>query len=196
MPTKQWLLNGRRVNGLAMRAQTGTISLGAGTSATATINAVDLNNALIFYSGRRFANTASVSYPANAAQAEIDIVLTNATTVTAKVGAALSGGWVPEFTVVEFWPGVFRSIQRGESTVTGNVDTVTVTLARPVNINRAWVQSLGMTSQQASTEEIRRTIVQAELTNPNTLTLRRGFNSDGLAAAYSSNISWQLVEPF
>jgi len=193
------VFSGRRVSNFIKSVQNGTITMPQSvTSTTVTIAAVDMNNTLLFQTGRRYSDNAGVPYFADAGHSELYLVLTNSVTVTLKTGGGTFVGanaWIYDYSVIEFWPGVWSSIQRGESAITGNVNSVTVTLDHPVNPKRAILMSLGMTSAQVSTEEIRRTIIDVTLTDQKTLTVARTMNNDGNAPTYVSTISWQLADP-
>lgn len=80
--------------------QYGTIAIGSGTSNTATINEVDVNNSIVFHLGYTFSSTLSGSNPG---YVFTNLFLTNSTTVTATRNESASAGWpIVSFCVVEF----------------------------------------------------------------------------------------------
>jgi len=128
---------------LVKSVQAGTIALGGAVSATGTIAAVNLAHALVFNLG----NTAP---SLNISAAQIRLALTNETTVTATVGGA-AGAQVGSFVVVEFYPGVLKSVQRGTVTLTGVVSNTAAITA--VNRDRAFMTCLGLNTNSANIDE-------------------------------------------
>jgi hypothetical protein len=101
--------------------QRGTITFGGPGSGTATITSVNLSNSVLSYLG----DTSDVA--ANAATArDCTIVLTNATTVTATAGPA-GANYVVAFEVIEYVPGIVKSVQTGSITTGGTTATATIT---------------------------------------------------------------------
>jgi hypothetical protein len=116
-----WLAGGA---GAVKSVQTGLISITGATSNTATVASVDVNNAILLMHGQTY----SVS-SMDQSKAQARITLTNPTTVTATVNTSPAGETtVVAFTLVEFYPGAIRSVQRG--TVTG---AATATISSVIN---------------------------------------------------------------
>ena len=133
-PVGQWL----RGTNVVKSVQRGTITLtDAGTSATATITAVVLANARLRWLGQT--NNDSTSLPT---QALARLAFTNATTITANTLANQNAGklQVVSFEVIEYWPGVLKSVQRG--TITTGTPTATITA---VDVNKSELDYLGNT---------------------------------------------------
>lgn len=115
--------------------QTGTITLNNATSATATITAVDLQNSIILYQGMTMASTST-----NSGVIMVRLELTNATTVTVDRFTAEAVDTIVPYTVIEFNPGVIKSVQRGTIDVSGGNNTATITA---VDVNKSCVMWLG-----------------------------------------------------
>lgn len=102
--------------------QAGTVSISASTSGTATITSVDLTRSMIIYSGSNLSSTGTVPTAASAG-----ITLTNATTVTATVGA--SSTVTVYYVVVQFKAAAIQSVQQraivSTATTTTQADTIT-----------------------------------------------------------------------
>lgn len=122
---RQWLFGGRRVTGLIKSVQRGTIALTSATSATATITAVDPKNAELHLLGSGFSSNVRTGDQCNPS-----IVLTNSTTVTASLNTSNPATCTVSFEVIEYWPGVIRSIQRGTVAVGASATITEVVRAR------------------------------------------------------------------
>lgn len=103
--------------------QHGTITFDAANpTKTATIVAVQTNCAAVLFLGCD-SNTNT-----DASSDTVDVVLTNATTVTAtRVGTATTGHPIVSFLVIEFVPGALRSLQTFSMSMTGASQTATIT---------------------------------------------------------------------
>lgn len=104
---------------LVASVQRGTVTISSGTSNTATITAVDTSRTLLYHLG--------TNYNAAAVQDDIGflrVALTNSTTVTASRNTSSANVGVASFEVVEYLPGVFKSIQRG-TVVAGSTASIT-----------------------------------------------------------------------
>jgi hypothetical protein len=153
--------------GFIRSIQRGTVTIGAVTSATATITAVDMANSVLLYGG--FQNdVAAAAYD----QLFPRVELTNATTVTA-VKTTAANTEIIAFEVIEFYPGVLRSVQRGVISSAGvatNTATITaVTVAKASVVTLAWT---GVASGGGG--EMQQTTAHVVLTNATTVTLTRG----------------------
>lgn len=123
---------------LIASVQCGTISV-TGTADTATIVAVDLQRAVLCGSVE---DTGAGAQPQSCV---IRLELTNATTVTAYRNSASTGN--ASWQVVEFMPGVVKSIQRGTiSTAAAASGTATIT---EVNTAKSWAEYTGFTTTYA-----------------------------------------------
>lgn len=165
---------------LVKSIQTGTVSLAAVTSNTATITAVVTGNCLVAFGGSSI-NTGGSS------DTFTYISLTNSTTVTA-VRSGGSGTVTAAFTIIEFVPGVIKSNQAGTialATVASNTATITA-----VNTSKATVINLGNMTDDSVSGNGQRWTVRLTLTNATTVTATHGSANDNLTASY------QVVEFF
>lgn len=164
--------------GFIRSIQRGTMTLNAGISATATITAVDLANSVLLYGGF----TTDVG-AADYASVFPRIELTNPTTVTAGKASAPSIE-VVAFEVIEFYPGVLKSVQRGFIGL-GGVTTNTATITT-VNLAKASCVTLGWTGvASGGGGEMGQTTANVVLTNATTVTATRNSVVAGsLAAGY------------
>lgn len=130
---------------LIRSVQAGTIAVGAGTtSQTATIAAVDLANTMLLFSITSQAGT--FSDPRNA-WARLE--LTNSTTLTASINADAGYSTTVGYRVVEYRPGVFRSIQYSTITMASGAASGTVTITE-VDPAKSFVMYLGHTEDSAA----------------------------------------------
>lgn len=110
--------------------QQGTIVFASGDATkTATITSVGTGNSMVINLGNTTAKTTSSS-----GETVPSLTLTNATTVTATrgvTGTALTVGYA----VIEFKPGIVKSLQQLTSTLnsSNNTDNVTITAVNPQN---------------------------------------------------------------
>ena len=145
--------------------QAGSIALTAGNATVdATITAVNTSNALLLYLG--YTSTSNTNSAKNG-QARISLV--NATTVRAShqfedgTGGTSTVGYV----VVEFMPGVLKSVQAGTIDVNGGTsNTATIT---SVNTAKSFVSKLG-TEQNGNALTDTQGEVRLALTNATTVT--------------------------
>lgn len=133
-----------------------SISNSGGAVATATITAVVMLNTILIFGGNDSSDVGS-----DMAAAEKYVALTNATTVTC-TGSAVDNGLM-KVTVIEFQPGVLKSVQRGLLTLTSASTAVTITA---VNVNKSTVAWLG----QKLTTSASRSRANLVLTNATTVT--------------------------
>lgn len=160
--------------------QYGTVSLN-NTSDTATITAVDVTRSVVF-DLRQSNNWSGGTAPAYTSNT---LTLTNSTTVTAARNATGGIAVVAAFVVVQFRPGVFRSVQYG--LVSGNGSpTQTIT---EVNTAKSVLMMLGLQGDSGGRDDA--FYARGVLTNGTTLTFTRG------ASAGSGNIiGWTVMELF
>lgn len=156
--------------------QRATIAITGATSNTATITAVVLANSRL-----RFLGTSSTAN-STIGQAAPRLAFTNTTTITASVDTSPGADTTSvSFEVIEYWPGVIKSVQRG--TITG-ITTATITA---VNVNKSEVDWLGYQVTSAIASFIAGTTVT--LTDSTTVT-----TASGSAAAQVTG--YQVVEWF
>ena len=123
--------------GFVRSIQRATITITGATSATSTITAVDISNAELHYLGRTYNNNAGTCD-----QALVRLTFTNPTTITASVITSPGADILTvSFEVIEYVPGVIKSIQRG--TITQAAGTATIL---PVNLLKSHLDFLGNTS--------------------------------------------------
>lgn len=161
--------------------QYGTVSLGTAASATAAINAVDTTRALLI-DLRQNNNWSGGTQPA---YTSTDLALTNSTTVTAVRQAGGGISCTASFCVVEFRPGVCRSVQSGTTTAAGTT-TATVTA---VNTDKSMVFSLGLSGDSGGRDDY--FYARITLTNGTTITMTRG-----ASGGISMRVGWILLELF
>jgi len=114
---------------LVKSIQRGTCAAGG----TVTIAAVDVNNSIITFGGNLFsaANDTKTYW-------FMFVTLTNATTVSAGAGTA-AGTQNATFEVIEFLPGVLKSVQDGTITLGAATSaTATITAVEPTKAVLAW----------------------------------------------------------
>lgn len=166
---------------LVKSVQAGTIVIASGTASnTATITGVSLANSMIFMLGREIDTTTG---PNNHCA---HLVLTNATTITATRQATGASGLTVGYVVVEFLPGVIKSVQRGTISlvaVTSNTATITA-----VNTAKSFVGNLGWTIETTDGAASRVYNLRAALTDATTVTASRSLGT-GTAV-----VSYQVVE--
>lgn len=171
LPVSQWL----SVRGTTIRSvQRGTIAIApASASNTATITSVTVAHSRLRLLGY------GISAASTNDKLSARIVFTNATTITAVVNTATDVTVTVSFEVVEYWPGVVRSIQRG--TVAGNT-TATIGAVRTETSEVDW---LGGSGSDANTNIT--TVGRVTLTNATTVT---GTSAGGA----NDTIGFQVVE--
>jgi len=146
-----------------------------------TITAVDPANTIVLYFGLQ------TSY----ASTSLGTSMRRSGVLTATNLAVRADNWVGEtagFTVIEFAPGVIKSIQTGVLTV-GNVTSNTATITA-VNTDKLLliIQQTNDTSTQAGNI----CLCEVQVTNSTTLT---GYKNT-VGGIYASNIGYQAVEFF
>ena len=150
--------------------QTGTIELNGLTTATGTIAAVNMNNALLLWGG--VAN-ASVAEQAN--QVGIRLTLTNATTVTATRIATEAVGCLVRYLVMELNPGIIKQIQRFPGVDINGGVAVTQALTT-VNTRKSFPLHLGTTYNSANDSVAALLQVAVTITSATVATLTIGSN--------------------
>ena len=145
--------------------QRGTISIANGaTSNTATVTAVVLANSRLVNLG----NDAGSDTTADTVC--VRIALTNSTTITATVNTVSAAvARVVSYELIEYWPGVMKSVQRGTLTTAAAASgTAAIT---SVTTTKATLDFLGMTTTYAVTDGVLTQVqFRIELTNATTIT--------------------------
>ena len=175
---RQWWLYGRRPNGLVKSYQRSNIVINSAASADATLSpSVDMNNAYVLYLGHT-TDDAGTTMPVTT----VRIQLIDTKTVRATNGLA-SGSQIANYEVVEFWPGVIKSVQRGSIVVGGS--TSAIVNINPVDITRTSLLFLGYTSNATVNNQHH---VRLTLTDSTTVTVTVG------ASGSSSTVEYEVVE--
>lgn len=162
-----WLRGG---GGGGLRSiQRGTITIVGGgvLSNTATITAVDTANTVLVMLGQSSNSSAS-----DIRDSFARITLTNATTVTANrtSGVDAAASITVSFEVREYFPGVYRSIQRATITNSGGTATINA-----VDTSKSEVTLLGHSSGASSSiDGILQSLPRIALTNATTVTATSG----------------------
>lgn len=155
--------------------QRGTIAITGATSNTATITAAVLANSRLRFLGCIADNGSLASR-----QVLARLAFTNTTTITATVDTSPGANVTTvSFEVIEYWPGVIKSVQRGTVTTTAAITAV--------NTAKSELDYLGNTTTVASADTSSGAYLA--LTNSTTVTLTPGL-SLGQVAGY------QVVEWF
>jgi hypothetical protein len=144
------------------RIQQGTIAIaGATTTNTATISAVSLANTILLWAGTSTTDNTTITVDDGTFA---HLTLTNATTVTATRGDAAFTTTIG-YIVLEFFPGVIKSVQYG--TMAGNGATATITT---VNTLKSYVSCLGEYGPTADAAGLAAGFGTLTLTNATTVT--------------------------
>ena len=123
--------------------QYGTVALSGVTNATTTITSVDITRATVIHLGQ--SNNWSGGSGAQYSSAYVE--LTNATTVKAVRNTVGGIDCNVNFAVIQFCPGILRSVQTGSVTInSGLTNTATVTT---VNTDKSLLIYLGLQSNAA-----------------------------------------------
>lgn len=158
--------------------QRGTITLAAVATNTATITGVDLPNSTIRFLGCDINLDGAVSGNFT----KVYIELTNATTVTATRANNSQTARV-NFEVIEYYPGVLKSVQRGLLTLTGAVTNTAAITA--VNLPTSMISYLGNSaSDNTAGEDTARTAAKVELTSAVLVTGTKGFVTGNVTISY------------
>lgn len=169
--------------------QRGTVSCGnASATGTASITAVVMGNSMLIPGHFRVATVTT-----NSPQGVIPrIELTNTTTVTGTVDTTGTGlDSTQPFQVVEFVPGILRSVQRGTITIGSGNTSGTATITAVVT-GKAFVNYLGMTTtDNTAWGTIDPGVVLASLVLTNTTTVTAQKNSSHL---FTDTVSYEVIE--
>jgi len=146
------------------------------------VNAVNMNNSMLLYGGNAGTDT-NVNLP----EGKQRIDLTNSTTVTGSRGSTSASGTYCPFDLIEFNPGVIKSIQRGSVGITSINTDVTITA---VDMNK----SVCLFHGQSVVGIFIWTAAQGELVAA--LTSATNVRFTILNAGTSATGSWEVVEFF
>jgi hypothetical protein len=179
---------GARLDGsLIASIQRGTITItssgsgGGNVTATATITSVDVNRAVLHFLGVS-SNAVATGIPG----ADVQIVLTDATTITATVGGqGDSAVSIVSYEVVEYLPGVIKQIQRGSILIT-SATSATAALSPEVVVEKTQVVG-GNFFSTGTTTTPRSRLVRLALTSSALVTATDNTAGD-------ANAAWQAVE--
>lgn len=166
--------------GIIKSIQRGTITVAGGDlTNTATITAVDPGNTRLVCLGNSSVDAGGGG--TGTGPILVSIALTNATTITATRTDTTSDDIV-SYEVIEYWPGVIRTVQRGTVTATAAVSG-TATLATTLqSTSRATLDVLGY--QGGVTFSAVNFLANMVLTNTTTVTLTRTGTNNNLTAGY------------
>ena len=163
-------------NSLVASIQTGTISMGNGVnSGTSAITSVNTANSVVYYSG--LLGSKQNDFMDSMLST---VVLTNATTVTVQRVSAGTNTVVVGWVVVEFNPGVIRSIQTGTIAVTTTSNTATIT---SVNTAKSCIVFNGCRASNGLSDD---SFGRVALTNATTVTALRETAAGTCTVAYSA----------
>lgn len=174
-----WFLKGRRVHSLVKSVQAVSVSASGPSNIATLAIPVDTSNCILFFAEM------SVSTGGAVVDAAIYAQLTSSTTVTFTHTSAgvNSTGYA---TVVEFWPGVIRSVQRGTVTISGTNGSGTATISA-VGAT-AFVNMTGFDTNLSTVD----TFTSVVLTNSTTVTAQRG--NGGAVTSSTSIAAFEVVE--
>lgn len=161
--------------------------MNAATSGTATITSIDPNNSIVFYGGMQTAEGANVSPKVALATC----VLTNSTTITATRNASTGDVASAAFIVVEFMPGIIKSLQRGTIVIATSAASNTATITT-VATGKTLLIMCGSNSSADNSSFAGDYVAKTVLTNATTITATRGTSP----ASYTVVVAYQAVELF
>lgn len=182
-------------NSLIASIQYGSLNCGASASVgTTTITAVDTTRSVLIIGGQYRNFTYGNEVRVTMARLE----LTNSTTVTGTTGGNPSGTNVyTTFCVVEFQPGVVRSVQRGtinipaaSGSATATVTAVTINRSLLLNNETSYGGTAATFSDAGGSGDIKNWSAYLELSNTTTITAARP------GTLGSPTCSYSLVEFF
>lgn len=156
--------------------QRGTIAITGATSNTDVITAVDTTNSVLRKIGQTYNATADTTD-----KVACRLTFTSATVITANVNTSPGAQTVTvSYEVIEFYPGIIKSIQRGTIALTGTLTAVITA----VDTTKSWVDHLGETYTGASIFND----ATARLTLTNTVTVTGASQENGVT------VGFQVVE--
>ena len=170
--------------GVIRSIQTGSIDLNNVTSNTAPINVVNLANTVLISLGSRHNLGSSVSQTCT-----YHLQLTNSTTVTATRFTSDANTFAVGYAVVEFLPGIIRSVQSGTIELNGSTSNTFPITA--VNTAKAFVIHLGTRYNTVAAANVNQRDSILTLTNATTVTA-----SCFVDPGFSHLTSFMVVELF
>lgn len=161
-----------------------SIDVFAELSDTATITPVDMTRSSLFWQGQTMSTATQ-----GADDSWVLLELTNGTTVTATKKATGTVNSIVNGVVVQWAPGVVKSIQRGTIAIGSGNDSNTATITA-VGINNSMLNYLGFNSDDTGASgDVDEYIPTLELTDSTTITAQRGTSDTSV-----TTVSWELVE--
>lgn len=159
---------------LIQSIQRGTIAITGATSATATVAAVQPEHCRLVWLGDTYSDATG-----SGNTAFVRLALTTSTTVTGTTQTSPGAATVTvAFELIEYRPGVLKSVQRG--TISQPATTATITEVDPA---KAQVEYLGQTCVSGGAAIVSTQQAKAVLTNGTTVTVTAGVN-DGQVTGY------------
>lgn len=170
---------------LIRSVQTGTLSVGNGnTSNTATITAVAVEHSVLLYGSSTPALVGS-----DQRNAWAKLAITNATTLTGTIITDAGYATAIQYTVVEFMPGVVKSIQNSAITLSGGGSaSVSITA---VNTGKSWLCQNGITTDTYTPADPGNYQIRLTFASASSVTATRG-----VAGAGNFVVNFQVVEFF
>lgn len=163
--------------------QRGVVTVtGVNATGTATVTAVNVGNAVLTFTG--YTNTDGTTMGAdNPTDYCFNLTLTNSTTVTAtRTGTVNLSNHTIAFELIEYWPGVLRSVTYGVVNITAaSSGTATVSIN---DITRASVQYLGFSTNATTASRVGATFPTLAITNATTITATLSANPATAAVQY------------
>jgi hypothetical protein len=161
--------------------QRGTIAV-PDASADETITAVVVGNSRLMYLGDR-SDSAGTFFADDFC---VKLILANATTITATRGTT-AGDAAVSYEIVEYWPGVIRSVQRSTIAITTGNTSNTAAITAVNSLAKTTCDCLGYQSSSTDTTLGRATLV---LTNATTVTA----NLNTAAGNGTLTVGFQVIE--
>jgi len=162
---------------LVKSVQTGSMNMQAATTANSTITAVDVANSIVLNNGSQYTTDAD-----DMVYTQFYLSLTSSTNVAAVRNSGGGGTITTYYTVIEFRPGLLRSLQSGTITLGGGVasGTATITAVNPLKSLLIFTGNLGSAGTAAKASMFGYEV----LTNATTVTLARNSTASGIIASY------------
>lgn len=162
--------------GFIKSIQSGTVTLTGVTSNTAAITSVVPANSLLVWIGCTY----SADTDPDTSSSAVRIDLTSATVVTGTKTSA-SNTAIASFQVIEYWPGILKSVQR--SIVTINAATSATATITAVNVAKSTLTLLGWSTNQVNGYWARMG-PRLALTDATTVTGTKGIATESIVAAF------------
>jgi len=157
----------------------GTVTVNAASaSGTDTFAAVDMSNTMTFLLG--------ISHTTGSAADAFGLLELISTTQVRVTRNSTTGTMTAGYLLIEFYPGVIRSVTRSVIILTG-VATNTAALTN-VDINKTFVTQLGALNNDTTSADAARWMVRLTLTSVFVLTATKG------TATGNAQVSYEVVE--